>query len=197
MVVYASNEEQRLFEAVSNENTRLVARMLAKNPELANISNGIASPLYISVRHRCYRMAEILIKHGAEIDAGLLDEGYQFSTGDTPLIAAIQSNCTRSLKLLIKHGSNLNIINNWGYCPLRVAIEYYNTKMFKLLLEAGAAPNLEAPAGYPPLFYASHIFPASYQPSFLKLLRKFGADMSYKIPVSEESLEEWANKHLT
>lgn len=36
MITYASEEEQRFFEAVSNENTRLVTRMLLKNPKLAN-----------------------------------------------------------------------------------------------------------------------------------------------------------------
>ena len=194
MVKYASEEEQRFFEAAYNENTRLVARMLTKNPLLANINNGIASPLYIAVRHRCYRMAEILIEHGADVNAGLLEEGDQFSIGDTPLIGSIQSDCIRSFKLLVKHGAKLNIINNWGYCPLRVAIEYYNTNMFKHLLEAGADPNLEAEEGYPVLFYASHISPPSYQPPFLKLLRKFGADMEYTLPVYDESQDgEWAD----
>jgi ankyrin repeat protein len=147
MVTYASKEEQSFFEAAYSENTRLVARMLSKNPLLANICNGIAPPLYIAVRHKCYRMAEILIEYGADVNAGLLEEGDQFSIGDTPLVGAIQSNCIRSFKLLVKHGAKLNIINNWNYCPLRVAIEYYNVNMFKHLLEAGAAPDLEAPSG--------------------------------------------------
>lgn len=193
MVIYASEEEQRFFEAAYNENTRLVTRMLSKNPKLANSSNGIASPLYIAVRHRCHRMAEILIDHGADVNAGLLEEGDMFCKGDTPLIGAIQSNSSRCLNLLIRNGAELNFLNAWGYCPLTVAVEYYRSNLFKLLLESGADPDLENSSGWRPIQYVSHLFGEGHRQPFMKLLLKYGADMGHKSPteITDEEFDNW------
>lgn len=127
-------------------------------------------------------MSEILIEHGADVNAGLLEEGDMFCEGDTPLIGAIQSGSSRCLKLLIQHGAEFNFHNAWGYCPLTVAVEYYRSNLFKLLLEAGADPNLENSSGWRPIQYVSHLFGESQRPPFMKLLVKYGADMGHKPP---------------
>ena len=190
MLTYAFEEEQRFFEAVSNENTRLVTRMLSKNPKLANSSNGIASPLYIAVRHRCHRMAEILIEHGADVNVGLLEEGDMFCKGDTPLIGAIQSSSPRCLKLLIQHGAELNFLNAWGYCPLTVAAAYNNLNLFRLLLEAGADPSLVADEDLRPIDHVQSIVPESLRRRFERLLAKYGADISLRAQIDLDKLTE-------
>lgn len=196
MVSYASDEEQRFFEAAYDEKTRLVTRMLIKNPLLANSSNGIAPPLYIAVRHRCHRMAEILIEHGADVNAGLLQEGDMFSKGDTPLIAAIQSYTTRCMKLLIKHGAELNFLNEWGYCPLTVAAAYNNLNLFKLLLEAGADPSLATEDGWRPIDHVQSIVPVSLRRRFERLLAKYGSDISLRAPIDLDKLTEDDKKFM-
>lgn len=196
MITYASYEEQRFFEAVSNGNTRLVTRMLMKNPKLANSSNDIASPLYIAVRHRCHRMAEILIEHDADVNAGLLEEGDMFSKGDTPLIAAIQSSSPRCLKLLIQHGAELNVLNAWGYCPLTVAAAYNNLNLFRLLLEAGADPSLVADEDMRPIDHVQSIVPVSLRRRFERLLAKYGADISLRAQIDLDKLTEEDKKYM-
>jgi ankyrin repeat protein len=196
MVTYKSKEEQRFFEAAYDEKTRLVARMLAKNPLLANSSNGIASPLYIAVRHKCHRMAEILIEYGADVNAGLLESGDQFSAGDTPLIAAIQSYTTRCMKLLIHHGAELNFINEWGYCPLTVAVAYYHLPLFRLLLKAGADPSLATDDGWRPIDSVQSISPESERRRYERLLAKYGADITLRAQIDLDKLTEDDKKFL-
>jgi ankyrin repeat protein len=73
-------------------------------------------PLHSAVAHNQLEISEILIVHGAEVNAK--QEG-----GFVPLHAAAQSGNLEMARLLLKHGAEVNVKSNDGRTPLALTKE--------------------------------------------------------------------------
>ncbi len=126
-------------------------------------------------------MAELLIKHGADLSAQ--DKEGQF----TPLHLAAQRDqrqvaelllklganvnattdklatslhwasafkLTEMAELLIDHGANVNAVNSSRYTPLCLAVNKENLRLTKKMIQAGADVNCDGILGCSPLYFA-------------------------------------------
>lgn len=185
------------------------------NPELATDVVGIRSPIlhlaYSKDIHRrpekssdMIAIAELLIRHGADVDEGyspepegdyklsalygalchadnfvlgkwLLEQGAN-PNDDESLYHSTELGHTKALELLLEHGAKPD-----GTNALPRALDFDNVEMVRLLLEAGADPNLtvpDHPSGQP-----MNTIPSLHQAArrgcsveIVELLLKFGAD---------------------
>src|SRR6185295_20063713 len=79
-------------------------------------------------------MMELLISHGAAVDARSTDRDYQRhvtaegrpksldSGGFTPLLYAARENCGACVKVLLAHGADINLPDPDGVSPLLLAV---------------------------------------------------------------------------
>lgn len=95
------------------------------NPNLEN--NDMKTPLHIAAKNWKIGNCELLLKHGAFINA--IDKH-----GNTPLHLAIDK--MSITKLLLDHGANPDIMNSNGKSPLHYAIEKKNYELISLFQKA-------------------------------------------------------------
>ena len=91
-------------------------------------------------------MAELLIKHGANVNAMNINS-------DTPLYDAISRN-KNVVETLIAHGADVNNVNKSGYTPLHIALNVNNTEIAELLIQHGANVNIKDQSGRTLVEYA-------------------------------------------
>ena len=111
-------------------------------------------------------MIELLLAHGAEVNARSLDRDYQRhvtaegrpksmdSGGFTPLLYAARENCIACVDVLLAHGADINLPDPDGVSALHLAIINSNWDLAKKLIEAGADVSQWDVYGEAPLFAA-------------------------------------------
>jgi len=124
----------------SSKNTEII-EFLLKNKANVNLSNhNNTSPLYRAIVCNDLKMAQLLIDHGADLQA--LDDHF-----NSPLHHVIEKDNLEGFKLLIearikKHGKELGLSLPVDYDddlpPMFVSISYINLPMVKFLQEKGA-----------------------------------------------------------
>lgn len=109
-------------------------------------------------------MIQLLIDHGADINAAGKDRDYQrhvtaegrpknMDTGGfTPLLYATRENCLACVEVLIANGADINLPDPDGVSPLHLAIMNANWDVAATLLDAGADVNQWDIYGAAPLF---------------------------------------------
>lgn len=113
-----------------------------------------------------YRMAELLLKHGAKPDA-CAEDGADVQP---PLHNAVYRGCTAVAELLLSYGADPNCARPGGQAPLHVAcglpfsaesghpaavtFTQGSTPMLKLLLRYGAHPGMQDGKGFKPSQYS-------------------------------------------
>lgn len=96
--------------------------MIRQHPELVNHPNWKPPPLHCAILWDQPRVAELLLKHGADIE--LLDPDRQ----TTPLRYAIMYCKAKLIPLLLSHGANTGPIIDEGASALELAIDAANGK---------------------------------------------------------------------
>ncbi|QWE33115.1 MULTISPECIES: ankyrin repeat domain-containing protein [unclassified Wolbachia] len=91
--------------------------------------------LHIAARNDLVKIAELLIKKGANVDA-------VNKVKRTPLHAAVLFCYTEVIKVLIENGVNVNVADQNGCTPLHCAAHNENKEIVELLLNKGA--NVDA-----------------------------------------------------
>jgi ankyrin repeat protein len=111
-------------------------------------------------------MMELLISHGAAVDARSIHRDYQRhitaegrpksmdSGGFTPLLYAARENCIACVDVLVAHGADIDLPDPDGVSPLNLAIMNANWDLAKKLIEAGADVDQWDIFGEAPLFTA-------------------------------------------
>jgi ankyrin repeat protein len=112
------------------------------------------TPLYLTIRKNRFRLAEILLEHGADANAEnnkvmtplhVLPESQIKDEGDIINLAL----------LLLKHGAKVNRQDKDNETPLHRAIRWDRFMLAGLLLEHGADANAESSRGTTPLHILS------------------------------------------
>jgi len=123
-----------LIVAVRTRATNEVVDLLAKG---ANINCAVLpffndTPLWVACRSNDFSMAELLIEHGANVNA-------LTGTGDSPLHAAIENGNLALVKLLLSKGANVNLNGGRTFrTPLYVAVQKQDKAIVAVLIENGA-----------------------------------------------------------
>ena len=164
----------------------LAEHLVGKNPEHINARGGLmATPLVAALRGKHFRVAELLHRHGADVDVRdrredtllreactvgdldimkwLLDHGADVNAqgyaGWAPLHSAANYGHLQAFQMLIKHKADIHIRTENGKSPLHVAasprVKRDHVDIMKILLERGADPNARDKYNYSPLHYSS------------------------------------------
>lgn len=97
-------------------------------------SNPTTTPLHVAALKGQYKIMEILLRNGAEINA--LD-----AMGRTPLHCGVEGERMDVVKLLVERGADVTRVDAKGLSVLHLAVEKGLEDAVELLIENGADPN--------------------------------------------------------
>lgn len=140
------------------------AKMLIKYGADPNTSAGpeADTPLALAVLESKVELVQLFLMYGG-------DPNRIMANGNTVLIRAIDRKTPKRLiELMLNYGSDPNGKNAEGTSPMFQTVSVQRFDLAQVLLDRGADPNLPGPKHL--------LWPASYQPPFLKLLLARGAD---------------------
>ncbi|EAY08764.1 ankyrin repeat protein, putative [Trichomonas vaginalis G3] len=149
-------------KSIRNE-TILIVAMIYNNTEICKFlidslkdkaldinaqDNDKFSALCYAVKNNNKEIAELLISHGAKVDAA---DDY----GEVPLNIAVQNNNQDLIELLISNKADLNACNKNKITALHVAVENNNIEIMNLLFSHGANVDPKDENGKTPLHIAA------------------------------------------
>jgi len=122
-----------LFDAVKRGDVPSVSSLLASHGALVNaldVEEGRVTPLHWAANEAQTQIAEVLLAHGAEVDA-------PSEHGNTPLHVAAARGHSQVAQSLIDHGADVNARNDGRMTPLARAERYGRKDVAALLREHG------------------------------------------------------------
>eukprot|EP00039_Didymoeca_costata_P014863 m.245744 g.245744 ORF g.245744 m.245744 type:complete len:854 (-) comp16109_c3_seq10:48-2609(-) len=131
------NGATALHAAVENGHIDVVRLMMKYKVKQMGSMEG-ATPLILGAMYNQHKIAEVLIEHGAQLNAQVPD------TGNTALHHAVGSGYRKFMAVLLKRGVNIEVPNKGGLTPLLYACGIGRSSEIRTLLEHGA--NIEAKA---------------------------------------------------
>jgi ankyrin repeat protein len=148
----------------------LVEHIIAKNPEHINAGGDESSkPLEASLHGEHFQVAELLYRHGADVDAG--------RSSYTPLYEACDNEVLDTAQWLLNHGANVNIQNDGLWAPLHYAVDGGQFPVFQMLIGHNADIDIRTNFGKSPLHLAaSSRVKGDHHIDIMQLLLDRGAD---------------------
>lgn len=143
-----------LDEATGLNETARVQEILRSQPAAANayFEDG-GTPLALAAYLNRKAIAELLLDHGAEINALSLYELPNIPR-NAALHAAIAGKAWETAQLLVERGADVNLADSIGGTPLHNAASRNHPDTIRLLLSKGAEVNRRNKAGHTPLALA-------------------------------------------
>ncbi|MEN6391169.1 MAG: ankyrin repeat domain-containing protein [Syntrophomonas sp.] len=162
--------DQKLIEAVSNNNTEEAKKLLeaGANPNAEGESK--SSVLYTAAAKKNLELVKTLLSKGAKPNTA------NNSMKSTPLHIATSFECTDIIDVLIEAGANPNVQDVNKDTPLLRSIQKGNYTIMQILLNAGADPNARDLWNSTPLIRAVQADKAE----MVQLLLNKGADVKLR-----------------
>ncbi|MBU4212468.1 MAG: ankyrin repeat domain-containing protein [Verrucomicrobia bacterium] len=175
-------------QAIQDQSMPRLAEAVARHPKHVNqrdAQNGM-TPLHWAVMGNQTNMAEYLLAHGADVNAG---DRY----GLTPLHKAAAFNGKDMAAILLAHGANLNAMGTkYGIIqvmPLHLAAEAGFADVIQVLLDHGA--DINARTGGQNRVTPLHMATAKGRSTVVKMLLRSGAEVNAR-DVKEQTPLHWA-----
>ncbi|MBL0738441.1 ankyrin repeat domain-containing protein [Flavobacterium sp. GN10] len=125
--------ERDILKAVQENNIDAVAKAL-KNGENVNLTDSHKrSLLLIATNNKNFEMAELLVKHGADVNQ-------QADNLDSPFLYAGASGQTELLKLFLANGARFDVFNRYNGSALIPACERGHIETVRLLAHTKGFP---------------------------------------------------------
>lgn len=192
--VNTCSRPQAIERAIRAQSMPRLVEAVARHPEHVNrrlpvnrrdTQNGM-TPLHWAVMGNQTNMAEYLLVHGADVNAG---DRY----GMTPLHKAAAFNGKDMAAILLEHGANLNAMGvKYGVIqvmPLHLAAEAGFADVIQVLLDHGA--DINARTGGQNRVTPLHMAAAKGRSAVVKMLLQTGADVNAR-DVKEQTPLHWA-----
>ena len=158
-----------------------------KHPDQVNArGDRILAPLPAELYKKHFRLANLLHKHGANLDCRGWNER-------TPIHSASIGGSVDVIRWLLNHGTDANIRSNSGYTPLHWAAHRGQIECVQVLLDHNANTNLQLDVlGQTPLYFAINKHRAEDTLDIARRLLEHGADpnlyrVSYSSPLHRAS----------
>ncbi len=133
---------QDLFDAIRDNNEKLVDGILCTNPDWINQTDSRgSSPLLLATYHGFHNLSQLILNHQADINA-------QDKVGNTALMGVCFKHHNDIAKMLIDRGADINATNNMGANALIYCAQFNNEEIAQLLLDKGADKNLKDENGH-------------------------------------------------
>ncbi len=159
-----------LHDAVQKGDKDLVKALLASEGIDVNAKYMGDPPLYEAIDNRYKEIAEMLLAHGADVNAmGLFGS-------KTPLHRAASEGYRELVEMLLAHGADVNASKDNDWTPLHQVAQGGNNDMAELLLANKANVNASGINGYTPLHRAA----MKGHTDMIKLLLVHGASINAK-----------------
>jgi ankyrin repeat protein len=147
--LYGSGQlDSELLKEIKKGNIEGVRHLLSTDNKKTNEYSGTLTPLHQAAYYSQLEIAEILIQHGADVNAK--GGRHNFS----PIFISVSKDDINFLKLLIKNGADINLKDDLNKTPLICAAQDDNLESVKVLLGAGAEDNVKDSSGKSALDYA-------------------------------------------
>lgn len=127
--------EIALHHACRNSQYKIAETLINSGSDLNWFSDHGISPLISAVMENDKQMVQLLLKNGADVDAGDLREGY---FGQTPLMYAASYGYKDMADLLLRNGSKINKKDKNGETALNYAIRNKGKKIISFFEKEGA-----------------------------------------------------------
>ena len=126
---------QAIYSCAARNNNQLLEFILSKTSDFSGLKGRGVAALCIAIENKNLAGAEILIKHGVDLNA----RSQRFD-GGTPLHLAVSKHNIDAIKLLLEHGAQINKYKSWyNSTPIHAALEYVDhqaVEMIKIMLES-------------------------------------------------------------
>ena len=148
----------------------LAELIVSKHPEHINARGGqMATPLVAALRGKHFEVAELLYRHGAEVDV-------PDNIERTPLRVACRAEDLDIVGWLLNHGADVNIQNDSHWTPVHSAAESGRLEVLKMLIEHNADIHIRTGSGRSPLHLAANPDINDDQVDIMQVLLDHGAD---------------------
>ena len=131
----------RFLQAIRRGDDEDVAGFLQKGVDAESVSETGISALHLAVEQGMLRIAEMLLKAGAN------PNNPHPVSGETTIIRAVRRDDAEMTWLLICHKASLCHHGYSGQTPLLCAVNQGSVQIVQMLIESGADPNHCAPDG--------------------------------------------------
>ena len=124
-----------LQEASGGGNAKLVEYLISKDAELDRCNSDYWTPLHIAYCKRDFKMMEVLVKHGADVDVHGPGGDEDYNDEDTCLNLACKNGDMEMINFLLAHGADAAAYNHHGRSPFITAYEKGNREVVDLFLQ--------------------------------------------------------------
>ncbi|KAF8274644.1 hypothetical protein EI94DRAFT_1712778 [Lactarius quietus] len=171
----------------------LAERLIMKHPEQVNPPGEKLAPLLAALYKRHFHVANLLFKHGADVDVRS-DIGWT--------LLHVSSTYTENIDIarwLLDHGADENARTTGGssWIPLHKAVQGLNLEAVEVLLEHNTDINSQSAAGETPLYYTVSGYRSERKVELARRLLEHGADpnicnRSQSTPLHQASSSGWS-----
>jgi ankyrin repeat protein len=128
------------FEAAAAGDEARVRQALAADSAYVTRVHDLGwTPLHFAAFGGQPRVVELLLSHGAAVDAVARNR-----FANTPLLVGLLTRQGEVARVLLAHGANVNFRQGEGVTALHEAAQSGDTDIVRMLLDAGADPNARA-----------------------------------------------------